>query len=210
MAIELCSDDSTPRISFSHDISQTNIIPIPVDQYIRSTNNSSSSSIDFDFCVLHQSFDLDQSSSADELFFNGKILPIEMKKKIIAPTLPLNKGVAKSRKLVIPSNPCFKNEKLIETKSYKLVSPNNICFKNENLIETKSGIVETSSSSSSDDQKQNNNSKSCWNFKRSRSLNCGTSSSTSYARTLCPLPLLIQLQVLSTNSIIVLYIYRSI
>lgn len=103
MAIEPCSDDSSPRISLSHDISQTNTVPVPVEQYIRSTNNysSSSSSIDFDFCVLHQSFDLDQSSSAGELFFDGKILPIEMKKKIIAPTLPLNKGVAKSRKLVI-------------------------------------------------------------------------------------------------------------
>ncbi|OIT38039.1 PREDICTED: cell wall integrity and stress response component 1-like [Nicotiana attenuata] len=116
------------------------------------------------------------SAAAVQESVYGKILPIEMKKKNIAPTLPLNKA-EKPR-----------------TKSHKLVAPSNTCFKNENLSEIKSGILETSSSSSSDDQKQNsNNSKSFWNFKRSRSLNCGTSSSsssTSYARTLCPLPLL--------------------
>lgn len=146
MAIELCSDDSSPRISFSHNISQTDTVVIP------STNSSSStSSLDFDFCVFHQSFGI-ESSSADELFFDGKILPIEMKRKI--PPTPL---LSKSEKPL--------------TKSHKLVIPSNTNFKNEIL-----------SSSSSPDEKQN--SKSFWKFKRSNS------SSTSYARTLCPLPLL--------------------
>ncbi|MCD7457887.1 hypothetical protein HAX54_036524 [Datura stramonium] len=153
MAIELCSDDSSPRISFSHDISQTDTVPVS------STDSSSSaSSLDFDFCVFHQSFAL-ESSSADELFFDGKILPIEMKRKI-PPSLSLP--------------PCKTEKPLI--KSHKLVKPNNTGFKTEIL----------SSSSSSSDEKQS--SKSFWSFKRSNSLNCG--SSTSYARTLCPLPLL--------------------
>ncbi|RAL49190.1 hypothetical protein DM860_014408 [Cuscuta australis] len=87
MAFELCTgggDPSlgqviSPRISFSHDIPQTGFVP--VEQYVRS---SSTSSMDFDFCVFRQSFDLqdNSSSSADELFHNGKILPIEIKRRI--------------------------------------------------------------------------------------------------------------------------------
>ncbi|KAM3285940.1 hypothetical protein P3S67_024739 [Capsicum chacoense] len=150
MAIEVCSDDSSPRISFSHDISQSDTMP--VEPYIRSTDYSSSSSPDFDFCVFHQSFDL-ESSSADELFFDGKILPIEMKRKI-PPTLPPNKAKKTS------------------------ITPN------ENLMEMpKSGNLGSN---------ENQNSKSFWRIKRSNSLNCGSSSnsSASYARTLCPIPLL--------------------
>ncbi|KAJ8567464.1 hypothetical protein K7X08_019672 [Anisodus acutangulus] len=155
MAIELCSDDSSPRISFSHDISQVDIVRVP------STNSpSSTSSLDFDFCVLHQSFDL-QSSSADELFFDGKILPIEMKRKIPPTLLP-----KKSEKPLI--------------KSHMLVTSNNAGFKNEKLVEMKSRIL---------DSNEKQSSKSFWRFKRSNSLNCGGSSS-SYARTLCPLPIL--------------------
>lgn len=135
MAIELCSDDSSPRLSFSQDISQTDTVQTP------STNNSSSN-IDFDFCVFHQSFDL-EVSSADELFFDGKILPIEMKRRI-PPSLP-------------PKRPD-------DTKSHKLVIPDD--KKNE----------------ISSDEKQS--SKSFWRFKRSNSTN------SSYARALCPLPIL--------------------
>ncbi|WMV14810.1 hypothetical protein MTR67_008195 [Solanum verrucosum] len=80
MAIELCSSDESTRISFSHDVSQTGSVPI--EQYIRST--SPSSSIDFDFCVFRESLDL-ESSSADELFFDGKILPIEIKRNPLPP-----------------------------------------------------------------------------------------------------------------------------
>ncbi|KAG9131610.1 hypothetical protein Leryth_015158 [Lithospermum erythrorhizon] len=69
----------SPRISFSHDISQMETTP--VEQYIRS--GSTSSSVDFDFCVFRESFDQDQSSSADELFSGGKILPIEIKRRLL-------------------------------------------------------------------------------------------------------------------------------
>lgn len=80
MAIEVFPDSPSvgmsPRISFSHDLSQSDVVP--VEQYIRTT---SSSAIDFDFCVFRESFD-QESSSADELFFDGKILPIEIKKRL--------------------------------------------------------------------------------------------------------------------------------
>lgn len=84
MAIEVFPDSPSsgisPRISFSHDLPQSDVVP--VEQYIRS---SASSSIDFDFCVFRESFDQEYSSSADELFFDGKILPIEIKKRLAPP-----------------------------------------------------------------------------------------------------------------------------
>lgn len=84
MAIEIFPDSPrlgiSPRISFSHDLSQTDTIP--VEQYIRSS--TASSSIDFDFCVFRQSLD-QEPPSADELFFNGKILPVEVKKRLSPP-----------------------------------------------------------------------------------------------------------------------------
>ncbi|OAY60420.1 uncharacterized protein LOC110627680 [Manihot esculenta] len=78
MAIELCSDNSagfSPRISFSHDLCLSDTVP--VEQ--RPLRSNSVGSIDFDFCT-RKSFD-QESSPADELFSNGKILPTEIKKK---------------------------------------------------------------------------------------------------------------------------------
>lgn len=71
----------SPRISFSHDLSPNNVVPI--EQYLRSNN----SSIDFDFCVFNESFG-QYSSSADELFSDGKILPIQIKKSQPPPPPP--------------------------------------------------------------------------------------------------------------------------
>ncbi|KAJ8550063.1 hypothetical protein K7X08_033770 [Anisodus acutangulus] len=162
MAIELCSSDesslgimSPARISF--DISPTGTVP--VEQYIRST--SPSSSIDFDFCVFRESFDL-ESSSADELFFDGKILPIEIKRRLSSTQLK------KTEQQLPPPHPMPTCKNSTNT--------SNTCDKMS--IENKRGVLETS------DEKQN--SKSFWRFKRSSSLNCGSG----YARTLCPLPLL--------------------
>ncbi|MFS7973391.1 hypothetical protein Hanom_Chr09g00856061 [Helianthus anomalus] len=77
MAIDLYSDTTTtnmttsPRISFSYDLSQNDTVP--VEQLLRSL---SSSSVDFNFC-LQQNSDLPHASMADELFYNGKILPTQ-------------------------------------------------------------------------------------------------------------------------------------
>lgn len=83
MAVQVLPDSPSagmsPRISFSHDLPQNDIVPI--EHYVRS---STSSSIDFDFCVFRDSLD-QESSSADELFFDGKILPIEIQKRLAAP-----------------------------------------------------------------------------------------------------------------------------
>ncbi|XP_049375127.1 uncharacterized protein LOC125840206 [Solanum verrucosum] len=165
MAIELCSSDessvgimSPARISFSHDVSQTGSVPI--EQYIRST--SPSSSIDFDFCVFRESLDLG-SSSADELFFDGKILPIEIKRRISS--IPPRK--TEQQQQLPPPHPLPPCNTSGKTSNNEYAIQNN-----------KTGVLESS------DEKQNPNSKSFWRFKRSSS--CGSG----YARTLCPLPLL--------------------
>lgn len=91
MAIELCSEKSsaigvstsssnstTPRISFSYDFIQSDVVPTE-QRPLRSISSGLNSSIDFDFCV-RESFD-HESSSADELFSDGKILPTDQIKK---------------------------------------------------------------------------------------------------------------------------------
>ncbi|XP_051127237.1 uncharacterized protein LOC127248764 [Andrographis paniculata] len=69
----------SPRYSFSHDlISQNDAVPIPIsDDHCFPSNPAAG---DFDFCVFRESFD-QESSSADELFSDGKILPIQIKQK---------------------------------------------------------------------------------------------------------------------------------
>ncbi|KAI3699453.1 hypothetical protein L2E82_43781 [Cichorium intybus] len=82
MAIELLSENSgtggnmtmSPRISFSHDLSQSDTVP--VEQLLRSF--SSSSSVDFNFCV-QQNPNHHHASMADELFSDGKIIPTQIK-----------------------------------------------------------------------------------------------------------------------------------
>ncbi|OWM84656.1 uncharacterized protein LOC116202614 [Punica granatum] len=77
MGIDLCSENSSmsPRISFSHDLSLSDILPIEHRPF-RSNSMGPNSSFDFDFVPLDQ-----EPSSADEIFSDGKILPIQIKKK---------------------------------------------------------------------------------------------------------------------------------
>ncbi|KAL6587912.1 hypothetical protein OROMI_000890 [Orobanche minor] len=164
MAMEFFPDGSSlgmsPRISFSHDLSQSDVVP--VEQYIRTNSSSSSSMNDFDFCVFRESFS-HESSSADELFFDGKILPIEIKKRLAAHPPP--------RKVQEPpSTPPPAPPLRPPPTSPKPSKPNN------NVSEAKN----TTNSESEEKQK------SFFGFKRSTSLNCGSG----YGRTLCPLPLL--------------------
>ncbi|KAL3525472.1 hypothetical protein ACH5RR_013844 [Cinchona calisaya] len=174
MAIEICSDNSSvgmsPRISFSHDFSQTE--GVPIEQYIRTT--SSSSSIDFDFCVFRESLD-QESSSADELFSDGKILPIEIKRKL--GTSPATTSS--------PPNKSLSAEMIISAQTRQLSMHNQEDnFDQIKIPKSDRTLTEKRRVVSESDEKPN--SKSFWRFKRSSSLNCGSG----YARSLCPLPLL--------------------
>ncbi|XP_057481959.1 uncharacterized protein LOC130768865 [Actinidia eriantha] len=82
MAADVCSEISnlvsSPRISFSQDLRQPENARI--DGYHRQSDLSlSDPNFDFHFCIS-KSFN-HELSSADELFSNGKILPIQIKNK---------------------------------------------------------------------------------------------------------------------------------
>ncbi|KAK2647916.1 hypothetical protein Ddye_015405 [Dipteronia dyeriana] len=69
----MCSETS-PRISFSHDLRQTDdIVPVRRDTMLLESNS------DFEFILTSTIFD-QQSCSADELFKNGVILPVQVQK----------------------------------------------------------------------------------------------------------------------------------
>ncbi|PIN13322.1 hypothetical protein CDL12_14054 [Handroanthus impetiginosus] len=145
MAIEVFPDNPTvgmsPRISFSHDLAQCDVVP--VEQYIRT---SSSSAIDFDFCVFRESFD-QESSSADELFFDGKILPIQIKKRLAPPRRVPEQP---------PAPPLPPPPAPVPVPAQK---------------PSKSTNKETKNTNSELPEEKH---KSFWRFKRSTSLNCGS------------------------------------
>lgn len=107
MAMEICSENSSStlvmspaRISFSYDLSQSDAAPI--EHHFRS-NSSSSSGVDFDFCT--QAACAQASSSADELFSDGKILPFRIKENVA----PQRRGI-QPPEVLAPDLQCGKGE----------------------------------------------------------------------------------------------------
>ncbi|TKY46505.1 hypothetical protein E2542_SST28546 [Spatholobus suberectus] len=162
MVVELCSENCgvssmSPRISFSHDFSQSDVIPVEKHP-LRSNSSGLNSSIDFDFCV-HESLEL-ESSSADELFSDGVILPTQIKKKIN------NNALLKQRSQLAPPQP-------------QLPPSRTTC---DNASSTSKGSKKEGTKDSkdlSDEVYEKQSSKSFWRFKRSSS--CGSG----YGRSLC-------------------------
>ncbi|KAK7290750.1 hypothetical protein RIF29_05401 [Crotalaria pallida] len=158
----------SPRISFSHDISQSDIIPVEKHPLGSSNSSGLNSNIDFDFCVS-ESFEL-VSSSADELFLDGRILPTEIKRSKSAP-------LKKSGQLLAPHPPLF-------PPSYNNNASSSSCSKNlkkESHKELK--YLKDDGEAVCDKQ---SSSKSFWSFKRSSSCGSGYGRSLS----LCSFPLL--------------------
>lgn len=173
MVVELCSENigvsisssmMSPRISFSHDFSQSDVIPVEKHP-LRSNSSGLNSSIDFDFCVL-ESLEL-ESSSADELFSDGVILPTQIKNSN-------NNVLLKQKTQLAPPPPIPPQRQLPPSQT--------VCENASSTIITKSSKRESHKLSDEVDEKQG--SKSFWRFKRSSS--CGSG----YGRSLCPLPLL--------------------
>ncbi|KAI4341046.1 hypothetical protein MLD38_025819 [Melastoma candidum] len=81
MAVDVCSEivwscgsspGISPRISFSHDLKGCDHVPVETCLV------ASDSARDFDFCITASQFFLELSRPADELFADGKILPMPM------------------------------------------------------------------------------------------------------------------------------------
>ncbi|XP_059316942.1 uncharacterized protein LOC132067664 [Lycium ferocissimum] len=153
MAVDVCFEiaslNVSPRISFSHDDG----IPIECQQHYRSDAFLLESTIDFDFCVT----DIALISSADELFSNGKILPVEVKKS--TPFKEINQSDPKS----LQKQP----KKSLQKQPEKSVLENGIDTKKKSLKEFLSTDLD-------DDEKETDKlpqAKPFWQFRRSSSLN---------------------------------------
>ncbi|KAJ9140757.1 hypothetical protein P3X46_031365 [Hevea brasiliensis] len=155
MAIDVCSEISSagisPRISFSHDLNETADAVSIEDCHPRL--DSSLLDSDFDFCIS-SSF-IQELSSADELFSNGKILPIEIKKQLVSTKdTDQPKPVASGRPVQTTTETTEKKKLLKEFLSMSI------------------------------DADEKPASKSFWQFKRSNSLNCESSRSKGLIRSL--------------------------
>ncbi|XP_044489887.1 probable membrane-associated kinase regulator 1 [Mangifera indica] len=153
MAIDICSEISSPRISFSHDLNQKDHGFSHIERRLDSSLLDSSS--DFDFCIDNSRF-FQELSSADELFSNGKILPVEIKKKKqIQQPPPSSSSSSSSPPQVLGNESCTEKKRLKELLSLD------------------------------DDQDYDKPLyKSFWQFKRSSSLNCDSSRSKSLIKSL--------------------------
>lgn len=158
MAIDVCSEISSvgisPRISFSHDLNQNDVVPI--DHYHRRLDASLlDSTSDFDFCI-GDTF-VQEPSSADELFSDGKILPVEIKKKLVTmEQLRQVEAVHSHPRSPLPP-PTTGTSKKMRLKEFLSV-----------------GF----------DEEEKPASKSFWQFRRSSSLNCDTGRNRGLIRSL--------------------------
>lgn len=131
----MCSETTSPRISFSHDLPGDGSLPI---EHRRRDLTVLDSNLDFEFSISIEH----ESSSADELFSNGIILPIKIQ----------------SHKQSHPFEPPF-------TASLPPLPPT------ENSKQTLKQITVMNSTSSDQLEQRASESKSFWGFKRSSSLN---------------------------------------
>ncbi|KAM7266772.1 hypothetical protein ACFE04_008938 [Oxalis oulophora] len=144
----MCSDTS-PRISFSNDLPQ--ICDNPQMQIPRRRDTSLlDSNSDFEFVISHSTNFHQQSSSADELFAYGMILPVQGRKNSDATLKNDEQGANKS-----PPPLCS--------------LPPSCPKKIEKSSSTKANIVNEEKANIVDEEKAN---KSFWKFKRSNSLKC--------------------------------------
>ncbi|KAE9589420.1 hypothetical protein Lal_00000130 [Lupinus albus] len=151
---EISSTGISPRISFSYDLKNTDNDLVPIED--RSTLCLLNSSSDFVFCITNG---LSQKlSSADELFSDGKIVPMEIKRDINTqgshhqpqkPYLPISQPSTKK---------CTEKKRLKEFLS--------------------------SSSDEAENETEKPSSKYFWQFKRSSSLNVDTNRANSFIRSI--------------------------
>ncbi|XP_061339471.1 uncharacterized protein LOC133286130 [Gastrolobium bilobum] len=160
MAIEVCSEipitGISPRISFSHDLTNTeDSVPIE-DHNRRSDLCLLDSSSDFVFCITNGL--AQQLSSADELFSNGKIVPMQIKRVSNATDEPH-----------LPAKPARPRSQPSSTR----------CTEKKRLKEFLSAA-----SDDADNEDEKPSSKYFWQFKRSSSLNFDTTRGISLIRSL--------------------------
>ncbi|XP_020213642.1 uncharacterized protein LOC109797894 [Cajanus cajan] len=140
----MCSETSPPRLSFSHDLSELQVLPMKqdvpsIDTLLHDSNSdfefSTSTSLEF------------ESSSADELFSNGVILPIQIQDKTKARKLTHQ---VEPHHTKLPPRPCASSVEKVKKETIR------------ELLDVNS------------DHEKKPHCKSFWGFNRSKSLNCDT------------------------------------
>ncbi|KAH7571144.1 hypothetical protein ACOSP7_019787 [Xanthoceras sorbifolium] len=175
MAIEVCSEISSPRISFSRDLNQTDYDSIEEqdrrhrrqEQQHRLDSSLLDSPSDFNFCIGSNSF-FQEISPADELFSNGKILPVQIKKQIVSTkeqTHHHHHDQQTHKSPAISSSAAAAAPQKMDQNSA-----------DKKIIKLKEFL---SMSLDSEDHDQKIPTKSFWQFKRSSSLNCDSTRSKS-------------------------------
>ncbi|XP_021822690.1 uncharacterized protein LOC110764086 [Prunus avium] len=162
MAIEVCSEISSPgfspRISFSHDLDKT--CPVAKEGQ-RLDSSLLDSSSDFDFCIVNNlKLEL---SSADELFSNGKILPVQIKRN---PNAIATKETHQPDEAVNPPPAHHRSTTRNTTEKKRL----------KEFLDTNVDADE--------DEDEKPPTKPFWQFRRSSSLNCDTARGKSLIRSL--------------------------
>ncbi|KAG5532390.1 hypothetical protein RHGRI_026880 [Rhododendron griersonianum] len=160
MAVDVCSEISSlctsPRLSFSRDRNETDT---------RRTDSSLlDPGFDFDFSIGNTRFN-QELPSADELFSDGKILPIEINKTAAATT----KKTHHSKTSVFPTRPGA----ITRSTSKSVIEDTE-----------KKRLIEFLSMEYDEEEEKQPVSKSFWQFRRSTSLNCDNGHSASLIRSL--------------------------
>lgn len=189
MAVDVCSEVSSPvvspRISFSHDLRETDAIPR--ERYQHRSDALLLESIDFNFSIS-QSFSQGLLSSADELFANGKIIPAEVKK--ITAVKPSDETASKEIYRSKPISSCYRKDTAFNFPAAATASATdnadtalNLDTKKKSLKELLSINPETESDEETEEEKKPS-SKPFWQFRRSSSLNLNSSRSSTLIRSL--------------------------
>lgn len=140
--VVMCSETSPPRLSFS---SELQVLPMKQDVPCIHTLLHDSNS-DFEFST-NTTLEF-ESSSADELFSNGVILPIQIHNKTI--TRKFTHHVEPSHAKLLPPRPCASSVDKVKKETIR------------ELLDVTSN------------HEKKPHSKSFWGFNRSKSLNCDT------------------------------------
>jgi len=146
LGVVMCSETSSPRLSFSHDLSELQVSPMKQDVTLLHDSNS-----DFEFNTSSTSLGF-ESSSADELFSNGVILPIQMQDKTTARKLThhLEHPQQHPHTTKLPPRPCSSGVDKVKKDTIR------------ELLDV------------TPDHEKKPHSKSFWGFNRSKSLNRDT------------------------------------
>lgn len=140
----MCSETSPPRLSFSHDLGQAEVLP-------RRDSSLLDLNCDFEFSIS-RSFRQDEPSSADELFSHGVIKPMQPRDRSSVEEAP------KARQLYsLPPLPSQNPKKESTNK--------------ENNDNSQFMDVNSSEDLDQNNTRPHHQSKSFWGFKRSSSLN---------------------------------------